>query len=377
MNKCLTRTACILLIVALCTAGSWQAQAEELPVSAGSAILMDRETRRILWEKNIHQARPVASVTKIMTALLALELGAEQELVVVSPRAARTGGSSIWLEQGEKKTLEELVYGLMLCSGNDAAVAIAEHLAGTVEGFASLMTCKARQLGAVNTYFTNPHGLPDDRHYSTAYDLALISCQALGNQKFRNIISTDCRIITWPGNPEGRFLNNQNRLLELYPGADGIKTGWTKKAGRCLAGSATRNNWQLVTVVLDAPEMWEDTMRLLDYGYQTYLWEKIITAGQPLAEVPVSGGEPGYVKMTAEQELSLPLLPGEKERLQYKWRMKKSYRPPICGGEKLGELELYLDNRKLCTVELLAGHQVKKLSIWGHLVRLGRLMLGG
>jgi len=265
----------------------------------------------------------------------------------------------------------------MLCSGNDAAVAIAEHLAGSVEGFASLMTCKARQLGAVNTYFVNPHGLPDNRHYSTAYDLALISCQALDNQRFRNIVSTDCRIITRPGNLEGRFLNNQNRLLELYSGADGIKTGWTKNAGRCLAGSATRNNWQLVTIVLDAPEMWEDTMRLLDYGYHTYLREKIFTAGQTLAEVPVNSGEPGYARVTAEQDLYLPLLPGEKERVQYKWRMRTSYRPPICVGEKLGELEVYLDNNKLGTVQLVAGCQVKKLSFWGQLVRLGNLMLGG
>lgn len=377
MTKFLTSAVCIFLMVALGLAGSWKARAQELTVSAGSAILMDRESRRVLWEKNIHQARPMASVTKIMTALLALELGEQQELVVVSPEAARTEGSSIWLEQGEKKTLEELVYGLMLCSGNDAAVAIAEHLAGTVESFALLMTCKARQLGAVNTCFTNPHGLPDDRHYSTAYDLALISCQALDSQIFRNIISTDYRVITWPGNPEGRFLNNQNRLLELYPGADGIKTGWTRKAGRCFAGSATRDSWQLVTVVLDAPQMWEDATALLDYGYRTYTREKIFSAGQVLAQVPVADGKSGYIQVVADKDLYLPLLPGEKERLQYKWILADIYRSPIRRGEKLGGLEVYLDGYNLETVQLNAGHEVKRLSVWGRFVRLAHLLLGG
>ncbi len=376
MSKYFSGVLIILLITVPGLIAPVQARAQEMTVSAESAVLMDRESRRVLWGKDIHQSRPMASVTKIMTALLALELGDQSEMVVVTPGAARTEGSSIWLEEGERKTLEELVYGLMLCSGNDAAVAIAEHLAGTVENFAILMNCRARQLGALNTCFTNPHGLPDDDHYSTAYDLALISCQALGNQIFQNIVSTECRVITWPGNREGRYLQNQNRLLETFPGADGIKTGWTQKAGRCLAGSATRDNWQLVTVVLDAPQMWEDAAALLNYGYRTYAREKIFSAGQILAQAPVAGGNTAYILLTVDQDLQLPLLPGEKEKLQYKWKMADGYPSPICSGDNLGRVEVYLGGCCLGRLQLKAAHGVGKVSFWSRFRRLSGLLLG-
>ncbi len=373
MARYLTGVLCLFLIF---IPGPWKAGAAEPPVSAESALLMDRESGRVLWAKEAHRARPMASVTKIMTALLALEMGDLGERVVISPGAAQTTGSSIWLEQGEEKSLEELLYGLMLCSGNDAAVAIAEQLAGSVENFALLMTGRARQLGAVNSNFTNPHGLPDEEHYSTAYDLALISCRALEDQIFQRIVSTGCQVITWPGH-EGRYLNNQNRLLEMYPGADGIKTGWTRKAGRCLAGSATRNGWQLVAVVLDAPQMWEDVVWLFDYGYRTYGREKIFTAGQVLTKVLVVGGEADYVELVAERDLFLPLLPGERERLRYKWRVAESYPSPIGSGERLGGVEVYLEEEKLGEVRLKGAHRVGSLSFWGRFVQLACSLLGG
>ncbi|NMA92838.1 MAG: D-alanyl-D-alanine carboxypeptidase [Firmicutes bacterium] len=374
MIKYLTGAVVLILILALGMVGSLKVGAQELEISAESAILMDRESGRVLWEKDAHRALPMASVTKIMTALLALELGERRESVVISREAAHTGGSSIWLEAGEIKTLEELLYGLMLCSGNDAAVAIAEQLAGTVENFALLMNWRARQLGAVNSSFINPHGLPDERHYSTAYDLALISCQALKNPLFRDIISTDCWVITCPHNDEGRFLNNQNRLLKLYPGGDGIKTGWTKKAGSCFAGSATKSNWQLVTVVLDAPRMWEDTISLLDYGYRTYTREKIISAGQVLAYVPTDY-KSGYIQAVAEKDFYLPLRPGEGEGLQYKWRLIDLHRPS--SGGRLGKVEIYLDGLLLGSVQLKAGLNIKTQSFWSQFVRLSLRLLGG
>ncbi|HOL18259.1 MAG TPA: D-alanyl-D-alanine carboxypeptidase family protein, partial [Bacillota bacterium] len=263
---------------------------EEGGITARAAILMDRETGRVLWEKNAQLRLPMASTTKIMTAILALELGNEADVITTSKRAAATEGSSIWLEEGEQKTLEELLYGLMLLSGNDAAVAIAEHIAGSVENFAALMNEKAAAIGATNTHFCNPHGLPDDRHYTTAYDLALISAYALQNERFREIIRTPEYIISWPGREWDRVLQNQNRLLELYPGGDGVKTGWTKEAGRCFVGSATREGWQLVAVVLNAPQMWEDTMRLLDYGFETYSRQKVLYQGQVICTAEVYKG---------------------------------------------------------------------------------------
>ena len=206
----------------------------------------------------------MASTTKIMTAILAIEMGDLADVVTVSPRAAGVEGSSIYLERGEKLTLEDLLYGLMLRSGNDAAVAIAEHIGGTVENFANLMNRKAYQIGARNTHFVNPHGLHDDKHYTTAYDLALISAYAMENPVFRVIVSTKQKKIPWEGRNYSRVLQNKNALLWDYEGANGIKTGYTKISRRCLASAALRFGMQLVCVVLDCQPWFEDSMALLD-----------------------------------------------------------------------------------------------------------------
>jgi len=194
---------------------------------------------RILYARNPYLPRPMASITKVMTAVLALEIGRLDNSVAVSPRAAQTGGSSVWLEEGETKTLEELLYALMLRSGNDAAVAIVEHLAGDEKTFAGIMTRRARELGAKNTVFQNSHGLHHPEHYTTAYDYSLITAYAMSISKFREIVGTAHTIISWPGHPWDRHLYNQNKLLEIYAGAEGVKTGWTTLAGRCFVGVAT------------------------------------------------------------------------------------------------------------------------------------------
>ncbi|HOB87194.1 MAG TPA: D-alanyl-D-alanine carboxypeptidase family protein [Bacillota bacterium] len=346
------------------------AAGEELQVSAKAAILMDRDSGRVLWRKNEHQRLPMASVTKIMTAIIALEEGREEDLVTVSKEAAQTGGSSIWLEEGEKKTLEELVYGLMLRSGNDAAVAIAEHLAGSVKKFSFLMNRKAREIGAMNTNFINPHGLPDEEHYSTAYDLGLISVYAMQNPRFREIVATPGRTISWPGQPWERYLGNQNRLLEIYPGGDGIKTGWTTAAGRCFAGSATRDGWQLVTVVLNAPQMWEDAMLLLDYGFNTFKREKMLERGRPVITARVNRGRAAKVSLVPGRDGYLPLQEGEKERVRCRFQIQESYDAPLKKGEKLGEVQLFLDDEQLGTVDLLAGEDVPRISFLEQLRRL-------
>jgi serine-type D-Ala-D-Ala carboxypeptidase (penicillin-binding protein 5/6) len=222
-----------------------------------------------------------------MTAILALEAGNLKDVVVTSPRAAATGGSSIWLEEGEEKSLEELLYGLMLRSGNDAAVAIAEHIAGDESSYAQMMTRRSQELGARNTSFQNPHGLHHNEHYTTAYDFSRIAAHAMGISKFKEIIATEHTIISWPGHPWERHLYNQNKLLEIYPGAEGIKTGWTTPAGRCFVGAATREGRRLIVVLLNAPSMWEDAVALLDYGYNNYSYQPLIYEGQSLKTVPV------------------------------------------------------------------------------------------
>lgn len=309
------------LLVALLMLATWpfitgaEEKDQSLPdISAEAAVLLDWKSNRILFARNLHLPKPMASTTKIMTAILALENGSLDDLVVTSPRAAFTGGSSIWLEEGEEKTLEELLYGLMLRSGNDAAVAIAEHISGSVESFASMMTARAQELGAVNTSFRNPHGLHHPEHYTTAYDLALISSHAMGINKFCQIVSTPRITISWPGHPWNRVLYNQNKLLEIYRGGEGIKTGWTTPAGRCYVGSASRNGRRLIVVLLNAPRMWEDAVALLDYGFNSFEYCPLIEEGQYLKAIPVIDGLQGKTEAIAAQSFYYPLQENEKKK---------------------------------------------------------------
>ncbi|MBS3947887.1 MAG: D-alanyl-D-alanine carboxypeptidase [Dethiobacter sp.] len=346
----------------------------EIELTARAAVLMDRETNRVLWEKDAHQKLPPASTTKIMTAILTLQLGDEEDPVKVSEQASKTEGSSIWLEAGEEKTVGELLYGLMLCSGNDAAVALAEHIAGSVEKFALLMNNKAKEIGADNTNFKNPHGLPDDEHYTTAYDLALISAYALRNTRFREIIRTLKHTISWPDRDWDRIMLNQNRLLELYPGGDGVKTGWTKKAGRCLVGSATREGWQLVTVVLDAPQMWEDTMHLLDYGFSRYKLEKILYQGQVVRSAEVYRSET-RVAVVVGEDFKYPLKDGERAYIRFDFDLDQQIKAPLAAGDKLGRLNMYLHEDFLGGVELRSGHAVGRRPLWRYIVALWTALL--
>ena len=362
------------LLLPAAAAAESELATEEGGITARAAILMDRETGRVLWEKNAQLRLPMASTTKIMTAILALELGNEADVITTSKRAAATEGSSIWLEEGEQKTLEELLYGLMLLSGNDAAVAIAEHIAGSVENFAALMNEKAAAIGATNTHFCNPHGLPDDRHYTTAYDLALISAYALQNERFREIIRTPEYIISWPGREWDRVLQNQNRLLELYPGGDGVKTGWTKEAGRCFVGSATREGWQLVAVVLNAPQMWEDTMRLLDYGFETYSRQKVLYQGQVICTAEVYKGTQ-RVDVVASKDFHYPLRPEERSRVRYVIKLQDRLAAPLAAGQKLGELEMYLGENLLGRVELQSGQAIRRMPLGHYLAGLWKSFL--
>ena len=333
-------------------------------ISAEAAVVLDWNSGRILYARNPHLPLPMASTTKIMTALLALEKGSLTDVVVTSARAAQTGGSSIWLEEGEKKTLEELLYGLMLRSGNDAAVAIAEHISGSVESFAQLMTRRAKELGALNTAFQNPHGLHHPEHYTTAYDLALLSAHAMGLKEFRRIIATPSVLISWPSHPWDRCLYNQNKLFELYPGAEGIKTGWTTPAGRCFIGAARQGNHRLISVVLDAPQMWEDTVLLLDFGFQNFNYTCLVHQGQHLKSAAVVKGISEKVKVTAAESFYYPLKEKEEKKVTYRYILKEPYKAPLRKGERIGEVEIYLGKEVVGVIDLLAGQDVKKISFW-------------
>lgn len=331
-----------------------------------ASIVMDVNTGRVLYSYNSDVELPMASTTKIMTVLLAIESGKLNDIVNVSRRAATEEGSSIYLKEGEKIKLEDLLYGIMLRSGNDAAVAVAEHLCGSVENFAQLMNEKAKLIGAKNTNFRNPHGLPDDNHYTTAYDLALITCNALKNKKFSEIVKT--QKISIPGPPDvswNRVLINKNKMLLQYDGGDGVKTGYTKKAGRCLVSSATKNRWQLVSVVLNCNDWWNYSSELLDYGFDNYNNIKIVDKENTKIRMDVKKGKEKYVNVFPSCDLYAPLkkIGENNEKVTYIKCLPDYAKAPLKKNEKAGILKVYVDNHLVGQVDLMYSNDIESSDI--------------
>jgi D-alanyl-D-alanine carboxypeptidase (penicillin-binding protein 5/6) len=260
----------------------------EPAISAAAAYLMDPRTGDVLLAKNPDQPLPMASTTKIMTAVVAMENGSQNDPVTISDHASAVGESSAWLEKGETLSVEQLLYALLIQSANDAAVALAEHVGGSEEAFVEMMNAKAAELGAEHTHFSNPHGLDADGHYTSARDLANIAAYAMQNPLFRDIVATDSYEIPWPGHPSPRVLQNHNKLLKMYPYATGIKTGYTVGAGKCLVASAERDGRELISVILNGGETyWDQTVQLMDYGFDYFARVEFAYSGQPLATVEV------------------------------------------------------------------------------------------
>ncbi|WP_047980007.1 D-alanyl-D-alanine carboxypeptidase family protein [Ornithinibacillus contaminans] len=280
-------------------------------VSANNAVLLEQSTGRILFEKGAHERQSIASITKIMTAIIAIESGKMSELATASKEAVYTEGSSIYLKQGEKMRLEDLVYGLMLRSGNDAAVTIAEHVGGSEEGFVFLMNEKAKWLGMTNTHFDNPHGLDSETHYSSAYDMALLMRYAMNNEQFVEItgstsFKSENRDYSW---------RNKNKLLTVfYKYCTGGKTGFTKQTGRTLVSTASKDGMDLIVVTLDAPDDWRDHMNLFEWGFENYDMHSLSKKG--IINVPLHSGE--QVKGFTSEDVVYPLTENEKEEVTSK-----------------------------------------------------------
>jgi D-alanyl-D-alanine carboxypeptidase (penicillin-binding protein 5/6) len=260
-----------LIWLSFCTPSECFAAQEQLSIHAEAAVLIDVKSRRILWEKKSEKPLRIASLTKIMTAIVAIEQGQLSDRVIVSDRAYGKTGSSLYLKQGEEMSLHHMLYGLMLRSGNDAATAIAEHIGGSVEGFSSLMNDKARWLGMSHSHFSNPSGLDEEgSHYASARDLAILTAHALKNPVFQDIVKTKHKKVANPHESWDYTWINKNKMLFLFPGADGVKTGYTKLAKRCLVSSATHQGQQLAVVTLNDAQDWADHKTLLQYGFEHY-----------------------------------------------------------------------------------------------------------
>ncbi|MGI6285277.1 D-alanyl-D-alanine carboxypeptidase family protein [Neomoorella humiferrea] len=273
-------------------------------VTAAAAVLMDMATGKVLYEKNPDERKAPASTTKILTALIALEKGRLDDVITVGPNPPRVDGTRVYLVEGEQVTLENLLYAMLLNSGNDAALAIAEHYGGSQEGFARLMNEKAASLGAVNSHFVTPNGLPNPNHYTTARDLAIIARAAMQNETFRRIVATKTR--PWHGQEWETTLINQNKLLWNYEGADGVKNGYTSEAHFTLVGSATRDGQSYLAVVLDEPSSRTaeaDVAALLDYAFKEFRSFQLVRQGEIVAVVEAGDGK--KVELAAAADLAI------------------------------------------------------------------------
>lgn len=334
-------------------------------VTAASAVLIESTTGTVLFGKNENVRMHPASTTKIMTAILAIELGDMDSEVVVSANAAGVPGSSLWLRKGQRLRLDDLVRGTMLRSGNDGCVAIAEHIAGSVPNFVRMMNIKAQKIGALRTRFANPHGLTEPNHYSTAFDLALMARYGLQYPLFADIVSTrEAEIELAHGEAlERRKLANTNALLWSFEGADGVKTGTTAAAGYCLVASATRGGVQFISVVLDSAARWADSAKLLDYGFNHHRVMTFASRGHVVTRTRVEGGMDGEIDLAAADDLRIVVRKDLAHLIEERILIDGIPRAPIRRGETLGRLVVLFDKDEMASVDLVAAAGMPRRSL--------------
>ncbi len=348
-----------------------------ISVSAKSAILIDANSETVLYEKNGREKLPMASTTKIMTALVAIEGFDLEETISIPSEATGIEGSSIYLCVGEKLTLRQLLYALLLSSANDAATAIAIHCSGSIEAFAEKMNSTAKAIGLESTHFDNPHGLDSKDHYTTAYDLAKLTAYALKISEFKKIVSTYKAEIPLGDNKNARLLVNHNKLLRSYDGAIGVKTGFTKKSGRCLVSAAERNGTVLIAVTLKAPDDWRDHTVMLDYGFENYVSEKL-SPDPSVFSMPVVSGTASTVACAAREDI-YALLPKDHGVLICRIEMPRFEYAPIAKGEILGKVTYFCDGQELASTDIVAlqdtSLEKQKYTIWDRITNFIKKVL--
>ncbi len=331
--------------------------AEEMPdIQAKGAVLIERSSGRILYAKNANERLPMASTTKVMTALLAIENSSLEDVVTAGKNAFGVPGTSIYLRRGEQLSMRDMLYGLLMRSGNDAAVAIAEHIDGDTDVFAKRMNARALQLDA-DANFVNPHGLDAKGHSASALGMARIASKALEYGVFREIVSTKKATIPWPGNPYARVLENKNKLLNTLEGATGVKTGFTNGAGRCLVFSCERGGMELVGVVLNCGSWFDSASELTEWGFANYHAEHLFNKGDVAISPWVRGGIDRRVDALYAKSVDLPVLTSETPLVLIEMDPLSA---PIEEGQRIGHAIITIDGKTESVVELLARNDVPK-----------------
>lgn len=347
-----------------------------LALNAASAVLIDADSGTIIFEKNSNEKLPPASITKVMTMLLVMEAVGQgkmklTDMVRTSANAASMGGSQIFLEEGEEMSVEEMLKGVAMASGNDASVALAEKLGGTEEEFVKLMNERAKQLGMNNTHFMNSNGLPVENHYSSAYDIALVSRELMKYDlirqftgKYQDYLRKDSEKPFW--------LVNTNKLVRFYPGADGVKTGYTSEAKFCLSASAARDGMRVIAVVMGAPNTKvrnSDVSQMMDYAFAQYSNHVVIEKGATIGSLEIEKGMESRVDLAAEQPFSILIKRGsDTSKIHYEVDMDKSIKAPIVAGQPIGKLTIYQGEQAMKEFELLAPRTVEKVN-WFRLLK--------
>ncbi|NBI30406.1 D-alanyl-D-alanine carboxypeptidase family protein [Chengkuizengella marina] len=349
----------------------------DLAPSSHSAILIDADTGTIIFEKNAHDRLPPASITKVMTMLLimeALDSGKIQkdEMVRTSEYAASMGGSQIFLEEGEEMSVEDMLKGIAMASGNDASVAMAEKIAGSEEMFVQMMNDRAKALGLENTHFENSNGLPSSEHYSSAHDIAIMSKELLKHEmitqftsKYQDYLRKDTDDPFW--------LVNTNKLVRFYQGADGLKTGYTSEAKYCLAATAKRNDMRVIAVVLGEPTTKSrnyEVSKLFDYAFSQYTNYPIFKPGEMIGTIPIEKGDVRNIEIVAKQQYSVLMKKGEsKENIKHEIELESEIKAPVALGQTVGKLKIYQNEEKIKEIDLDSPIEVKEASYWQILKR--------
>jgi len=367
-DKYMIKKIALLLIVCVCSLNIYASEyvntKDYLNVNVPAAVVIDNNTHRILFDKNANEKRSIASLTKIMTCILLVENCELNEVITVPDSVVWVGGSLLGLRKGDNVTAYNLLVGMLLPSGNDAAYTTGMHIGGTIERFAEMMTVKAKQIGAFNTNFKNAHGLDVEGHYSTAYDMALITSYALKNDTINKIVGSTSLSVTY--GKTTKTLNNTNRLLKTDAYVDGVKTGYTDDAERCLITSGTQKDFRIISVVLGATDTntrFNTAKDLMDKAFELYKNQDLSKMMNWYVKIPIIKGEKDYYEFNIVDQMSYPITKEEYENISVKQDFIKEINAPMAKGTYLGNVKMYLGEEEIYSKDIFLSEDLSKRSI--------------